>query len=74
MINTENANELNAELVADMQESGVAVPSLTTVNGQLAIRVAVVNHRTRREDMDIMLAKLESLAAARISSAGGGKQ
>ena len=68
-----DANELNAALVADMQESGVAVPSLTTVNGQLAIRVAVVNHRTRREDMDLMLAKLESLAAARISPAGGGK-
>ena len=57
---------LNAALVADLQESGVAVPSLTTVNGQLAIRVAVVNHRTRREDMDTMLAKLEALAAARI--------
>jgi glutamate/tyrosine decarboxylase-like PLP-dependent enzyme len=45
----------NAALVADLQESGVAAPSLTTVRGKLAIRVAIVNHRTGRDDIDILL-------------------
>jgi len=71
---SDDPDAFNAALVADLQESGVAVPSLTTVNGQLAIRVAVVNHRTSRADMDKMLAKLESLAAVRIAPAGGGKR
>jgi len=38
----------NAELVADLQEAGIAAPSTTTLAGRLAIRAAIVNHRTRR--------------------------
>lgn len=58
---------LNAALVADLQESGVAAPSLTVLRGQLAIRVAVVNHRSGRQDIDALLAALERLAAARLA-------
>ncbi|MYM22260.1 cytochrome D ubiquinol oxidase subunit I [Duganella sp. FT135W] len=45
----------NAALVADLQESGIAAPSLTTVRGKLAIRVAIVNHRTGRTDLDALM-------------------
>jgi glutamate/tyrosine decarboxylase-like PLP-dependent enzyme len=41
---------LNARLLVQMQESGFAVPSGTTLNGRFALRVASVNHRSRRED------------------------
>lgn len=41
-----------ASLVADLQESGRFAPSTTTLDGRLAIRAAIVNHRTTREDMD----------------------
>ncbi|MFS2002241.1 pyridoxal phosphate-dependent decarboxylase family protein [Duganella sp. CT11-25] len=61
-----DTDRLNAALVADLQESGLAAPSLTTINGRLAIRVAVVNHRSGRRDIDILLAALRSLAAARL--------
>jgi glutamate/tyrosine decarboxylase-like PLP-dependent enzyme len=39
-------------LVAGMQEKGIFVPSTTTIAGRLAIRVAVVNHRTTNDDVD----------------------
>ena len=38
-------DELNREIVADLQESGVAVPSTTRLDGKLAIRAALINHR-----------------------------
>ncbi|MDE1981776.1 MAG: aminotransferase class V-fold PLP-dependent enzyme [Betaproteobacteria bacterium] len=48
-------DETNARLVVALQESGVAVPSTTRIRGALAIRVAIVNHRTRLEDLDRLL-------------------
>ena len=50
---SDDPDAFNAALVADPQQSGVAV----------------VNLRTSRHDMDAMLAKLESLAAARARGA-----
>jgi glutamate/tyrosine decarboxylase-like PLP-dependent enzyme len=50
-----NADEVNRNIVADLQESGIAAPSTTTVNGCLAIRAAIVNHRTNRSDIDALL-------------------
>ncbi len=41
-----------AGLVADLQESGRFAPSTTTLNGRLAIRAAIVNHRTTLADVD----------------------
>jgi aromatic-L-amino-acid decarboxylase len=48
-------DRLNREIVADLQETGIAAPSTTTVNGVLAIRAALVNHRTTWDDIEIML-------------------
>jgi glutamate/tyrosine decarboxylase-like PLP-dependent enzyme len=44
-------NRLNADIVADVQESGIAAPSTTMVGGALAIRAAIVNHRTTEADI-----------------------
>ena len=49
------ANQVNAELVIALQESGIAAPSSTTLNGQLAIRAAIVNHRTTVDDIDALI-------------------
>ncbi len=43
---------LNEEVVARLQTSGLAAPSLTKVGGKTAIRCAIVNHRTDTSDMD----------------------
>jgi glutamate/tyrosine decarboxylase-like PLP-dependent enzyme len=46
---------LNTEIMLRLQESGVAVPSDTAVHGQHCLRVAINNHRTRREDLEMLL-------------------
>ena len=46
---------LNQELLIRLYESGVAAPSSTTLAGRYAIRVANSNHRSRREDFDLLI-------------------
>jgi len=45
-------NAMNKEILLRIQESGLAIPSQTMLNGKFAIRVAITNHRSRREDFD----------------------
>ena len=45
-------DDLNAAIVADLQEDGAAAPSTTVLDGRLAIRAAIVNHRTGVADID----------------------
>jgi len=48
-------NRLNQEILLRVQESGLAVPSHTVLGGRFAIRVAITNHRSRREDFDLLV-------------------
>jgi len=50
-----DSDRLNAEIVTELQESGVAAPSTTRIDGRLAIRAAIVGHRTRAEDVDALV-------------------
>ncbi|HEX4513728.1 MAG TPA: pyridoxal-dependent decarboxylase, partial [Polyangiaceae bacterium] len=56
-------DRFNDELVLRLQESGIAVTSSTNVGSRRAIRVNVTNHRTRDEDLAILLDALKRLAA-----------
>ena len=51
-----DADRLNADIVVALQESGIAAPSTTIVDGRLAIRAAIVNHRTSACDIEALLA------------------
>jgi aromatic-L-amino-acid decarboxylase len=46
---------LNKEILVELQEQGIAVLSGTTVQGKYAMRAANTNHRTRREDFDLLV-------------------
>jgi aromatic-L-amino-acid decarboxylase len=46
---------LNKEILLRLQESGAASPSSTILGGRFAIRVANVNHRSRREDFEFLI-------------------
>ena len=46
---------LNKEILLRLQESGAASPSSTVLRGRFAIRVANVNHRSRREDFEYLI-------------------
>jgi glutamate/tyrosine decarboxylase-like PLP-dependent enzyme len=59
----EALNHLNKELVVDTQVSGIAVPSTTVIDGRLAIRVNLTNHRTTMDDLHRMLAFVRSRGA-----------
>jgi len=48
---------LNRELLMRLQERGHAVPSSTVLAGRFAIRVCLANHRTRDEDLDLLVVK-----------------
>ncbi|HEU0150128.1 MAG TPA: pyridoxal-dependent decarboxylase, partial [Bradyrhizobium sp.] len=51
----DDVNAVNGEIVADIHEAGIAAPSTTMLDGQLAIRAAIVNHRTEKSDVDALL-------------------
>ncbi len=63
-----DSDNANREIVADLHESGIAVPSTTTVNGRLAIRVAIVNHRTGAQDIDTLLSAVRAIGATRCAA------
>jgi len=48
-------DELNKQIVVELQEQGVAVLSGTVINGKYVLRAANVNHRSRREDFEVLV-------------------
>ncbi len=62
---SDDANRINSEIVADVQESGIAAPSTTMLDGKLAIRAAIVNHRTDTPDLDALVAAVLEFGARR---------
>ena len=61
----DNANKVNGDIVIDIQESGIAAPSTTLLDGELAIRAAIVNHRTDTCDIDALLSAVLEFGAQR---------
>ncbi len=55
--------EINTEIMLRLQESGLAVPSDTTIAGKHCLRVAINNHRTKREDLDFFIDKVLACGA-----------
>jgi glutamate/tyrosine decarboxylase-like PLP-dependent enzyme len=60
-LDEQQLDSLNVELLLRLQESGVAAPSGTRVRGRYALRCAMTNHRSRREDFNILVAAVERL-------------
>jgi aromatic-L-amino-acid/L-tryptophan decarboxylase len=60
-----DADRINSAIVADIQESGIAAPSTTTLDGKLAIRAAIVNHRTDTCDLDSLVSAVLEFGARR---------
>lgn len=60
-----DANQVNGDIVIDIQEFGIAAPSTTILDGQLAIRAAIVNHRTDTVDIDALISAVLEFGARR---------
>lgn len=54
-------DDLNCRILVELQERGIAVPSSTRIAGRFSLRVANVNHRSRREDFDLLVAEVVRL-------------
>jgi glutamate/tyrosine decarboxylase-like PLP-dependent enzyme len=54
-------DDLNAEILMQLQERGIAAPSSTVLHNQFAIRVAICNHRSRRADFAALAAAVVEL-------------
>ena len=63
-----DANSVNGDIVIAIQESGIAAPSTTLLDGELAIRAAIVNHRTDTCDIDALISAVLEFGAQRSSS------
>jgi aromatic-L-amino-acid decarboxylase len=63
-----DANRVNGDIVIAIQESGIAAPSTTLLDGELAIRAAIVNHRTDTCDIDALISAVLEFGAQRSSS------
>jgi glutamate/tyrosine decarboxylase-like PLP-dependent enzyme len=48
-------NALNREILIQLQERGIASPSSTLLQGRYAIRVCIVNQRTKKADLELLL-------------------
>lgn len=60
---------LNGEIVIQLQIQGIAAPSTTLVNGRSAIRVNITNHRTRRDDLALLVEEVERIGLELAASA-----
>jgi aromatic-L-amino-acid decarboxylase len=66
-----DADKVNGGIVIDIQESGIAAPSTTVLDGQLAIRAAIVNHRTDSGDIDALISAVLEFGGQRSVSGDG---
>jgi glutamate/tyrosine decarboxylase-like PLP-dependent enzyme len=66
-----DSDQVNGDIVIDIQESGIAAPSTTLLDGQLAIRAAIVNHRTDTCDIDALISAVLEFGAQRSPSDDG---
>jgi aromatic-L-amino-acid decarboxylase len=48
-------DRVNQEILIQVQERGIAVPSSTVLDGRFALRAAITNHRSRLKDFDLLV-------------------
>lgn len=61
----EEINAVNKEIVIGLQEDGIAAPSTIELDGRLAIRTSIVNHRCRAADLDQLVLEVLKRGRAR---------
>ena len=52
---------LNKEILMQLHEKGIAVPSYTTLHGQYCLRIAIANHRSIQADFDLLATEIVRL-------------
>ena len=50
--------EVNKQIEIEIQEEGIAVPSTVRIRERVFLHVAVTNHRSRKEDFDLLVSEV----------------
>jgi glutamate/tyrosine decarboxylase-like PLP-dependent enzyme len=66
-LDDDKLSALNKEILISLHESGIAVPSYTTLNGRYCLRIAIANHRSRQEDFDLLAREVVRLGQELVS-------
>lgn len=61
-------NKINREILVQLHEKGIAVPSPIALNNKYALRICICNHRSRREDLDVLVQEVVKLGNELIKS------
>ena len=51
-------DKLNQQILVELQESGIAVLSGTRIGGDFVLHAAHTNHRSRKEDFEILVGEI----------------
>ena len=54
-------NKLNYEILMQLQEKGIAIPSSTQLDEKYVLRVSITNHRSQISDFDLLVNEVISL-------------
>ena len=57
-LSAEALDELNEGIVIELQEKGIAVLTWTTLAGRSVMRVAIFNHRSNKQDFNLLVGKI----------------
>ncbi|MGI9332202.1 MAG: pyridoxal phosphate-dependent decarboxylase family protein [Gammaproteobacteria bacterium] len=66
-------NQVNKDILSELQEQGIAVPSSTMLDGKFVLRIANTNHRTRFEDFELLVRESVRLGRQATGSQAGGR-
>lgn len=62
---------LNKQIEIELQEAGIAVVSTVVIHGTQYLHAAITNHRTRREDLELLVSAVIRMGAQLTSSTEG---
>jgi aromatic-L-amino-acid/L-tryptophan decarboxylase len=54
-LNDAELDRLNKQIEIELQEQGIAVPSIVSIRGRKYLHVAITNHRSRQDDFDLLV-------------------
>lgn len=63
-LSDEQLDALNHRVLIELQKAGIAAPSSTVLHGRYALRMAIVNQRTLREDVELAFSEIVRIGDA----------
>jgi aromatic-L-amino-acid decarboxylase len=66
----DESGSLNRRIAIDLQDRGVAAPSVTWLDGTPVLRAAILNHRTTSADIEKFIGELD-ISAGRVTTQSG---